>query len=230
MLRIIFVGPAGSGKGTQGALITKHYGIPVVSTGQLLREKAKDGDELGQSINDIITRGCFVDDSLIFDMLKERLARDDCKDGFIIDGFPRNISQAKILDEFLGESAIDAVIVLHITRDDILKRMLGRFECNVCRKMYNKFYNNTKADGVCDVCGSADFMIRSDDSNIHAITKRLDLYDKMSKEIIDYYTKKDLIYSINALKSVQEISEEIENILRGLLNLKLENSNKKKRL
>ncbi|MDR2778502.1 MAG: nucleoside monophosphate kinase [Rickettsiales bacterium] len=217
MLRIIFIGPAGSGKGTQSAFITGRYGIPVVSTGWLLREKAKDNDKLARHIDDTIASGGLIDDELIFGMLKERLAKDDCKNGFIIDGFPRNISQARILDEFLGESAVDAVIVLKIMRDVVLKRMLGRFECSSCSKMYNKFYDNTRVDGICDFCGSTNFLIRNDDSNIHAIIKRLDLYDKMSKEIIGYYDEKDLIYSIDALKNVQEISKEIEDILSKLL-------------
>ncbi|MDR2077873.1 MAG: nucleoside monophosphate kinase [Rickettsiales bacterium] len=233
MLKIIFIGPAGSGKGTQGTLITKQYGIPLISTGGLLRSRSEKNDELARHIDDTLARGGFVNDNLIFSMLKEKLAEDDCKDGFIIDGFPRNISQAKTLDEFLGESAIDAVIVLNIPRDDIFKRMIGRFECTKCKAMYNKFYGNTKVDGVCDACGSTDFSIRDDDSNIHAIVKRLDLYDRMSKELIEYYAEKNLIYSINALKDIQEIFKDIENILNKLLEQKLrelDSSNKNKRL
>ncbi len=217
MLRIILLGPAGSGKGTQGSLISQRYRIPVISTGCLLREKIKAGDELGRQINSIISAGNYVSNDLIFDILGERLKRDDCKEGFILDGFPRNIEQAiELENKFLGGSEIDAILVFNIPRDIVFKRTSGRFECNSCKKMYNRFFNDTKVKGVCDICGSTDFFIRSDDANVDAINRRLDIYKKMSNEIIGHYSSKNLIYYVDALKGIDEVNQDINKILDNL--------------
>lgn len=215
MLVLIMMGPAGSGKGTQATLISQQYNIPVISTGCLLREKVKDGDELGEKINNFISKGFIVSNEIMFDILYNRLKENDCKNGFILDGFPRTIEQAIELEKFLEEfkAKINGVLVLDIPKDVVFKRTSGRFECKNCKKVYNKFFNNLKIEGVCDVCGSKDFFIRTDDSDLNAINKRLDIYEKMSREIINYYDKKNLIYFINALKSIEEIKQDIKNIL-----------------
>lgn len=217
MFRIILLGPAGSGKGTQGALLAQKYGIPVISTGCLLREKIKIGDELGKQINKAISAGNCVSNELIFDILGQRLEKDNCKNGFILDGFPRNIDQAIELEKkFLNGSEVDAVLVLDIPRDVVFKRTSGRYECSNCKKMYNRFFSNTKIKDVCDKCGSTSFFIRSDDANVDAINRRLDIYEKMSNEMIGYYREKNLIYSIDALKTIEEVNQDIENILNNL--------------
>lgn len=216
MFKIVMMGPAGSGKGTQSNLISQRYGLPEISTGTLLRNKVKDGDELGQKIDKIISSGDVVSDDLVFSILKEKL--ESCKNGFILDGFPRNINQAIELDEYLGSDGITHVLVLDVPEDIVIKRISGRFECKKCRKVYNRFFNNTKIEGVCDVCGSTDFSVRSDDENLKAIEKRLAIYNDMSKNIIEYYSKKNLIYFINGLKSIESISEDIENILVNNIN------------
>lgn len=217
MLRIVLLGPAGSGKGTQGALISKKRGIPVISTGCLLREKIKIGDDLGKQIEKTISKGNCVDNSLIFDILGERLKKEDCQNGFILDGFPRNLEQAKELKtRFLAGDEIDVVLVFKIPRDVVFKRTSGRYECNNCKKMYNRFFNSTKVDGVCDRCGSTNFFIRSDDADVDAINRRLDIYEKMSGEMIKYYGKNDLIYSVDALKGIEEVERDIETLLGNL--------------
>lgn len=215
MFRILIMGPAGSGKGTQSALISREYGIPEISTGVLLREKVKDGDELGRKIDKIISAGNFVDDDLVFLILKERLEKEDCKNGFVLDGFPRNSHQAIELEEYLKTKNIniDYVLVLDVPDDIVIKRISGRFECKKCGKIYNKFFSNTKIEGVCDSCGSNEFSVRKDDQDIVAIQKRLDIYKTMSSDIIDYYNKKNLIYIINGLKNINDISQDIKNIL-----------------
>lgn len=217
MFRIILLGPAGSGKGTQGSLISQRYGIPVISTGCLLREKIKVGDELGKQINYIISAGNCVSNDLIFDILGERLKKNDCKKGFILDGFPRNVEQAiELENRFLKDSNVDAVLVFDIPRDIVFKRTSGRFECNVCKRMYNKFFNDTKVKGICDNCGSTDFFIRSDDANLDAINRRLDIYERMSDEITTFYDNKNIIYHINALGSINEINQSILEVLENL--------------
>ena len=217
MFRIILLGPAGSGKGTQGSLISQRYHIPVISTGCLFRERIKAGDELGKQLNLTISAGNYVSNDLVFDILGERLKGEDCKEGFILDGFPRNIEQAiELKNRFLGGSEVDAIITFNIPRDVVFKRTSGRFECNSCKKMYNRFFKDTKVKGVCDVCGSTDFFIRPDDADVDAINRRLDIYEEMSSKIIEHYSSKNLIYYVDALKSIDEINQDIIKILDNL--------------
>lgn len=218
MLVLVMMGPAGSGKGTQADFISQKYNIPEISTGNLLREKVKDGDELGKKIDSFISKGEIIPDEMMFDILNGRLKKDDCKNGFILDGFPRTIRQAIELEKFLESKNTKLKGVLHfdIPRDVVFKRTSGRFECKNCKKMYNKYYNNTKSEGICDICGSNEFNIRNDDSDLEAINKRLDIYEKMSKDIINFYKEKDLIYSINAEKSIEEIRQNVENVLTNI--------------
>lgn len=222
MARIIMMGPAGSGKGTQSVMISKQYNIPIISTGDLLRERIKMEDELGKKLNEEISKGLIVSLEIIMSILCSRLEMDDCQNGFILDGFPRTVEQAIELEKLLKQdnTAIDAVLVLDVPRDVVVKRISGRFECKNCKQIYNKFYNNTKVDGICDICGSNEFNVRKDDSNIAAINKRLDIYEEMSDKIIEYYNKKNLIFHVNALKSIEEISQDIKNILINNINKK----------
>lgn len=220
MVRLIIMGPAGSGKGTQGKVISQKYGIPVISTGNLLREKASVGDELGKQINELISKGIIVPIDIITKILYNRLAGEDCKNGFILDGFPRTVEQAIDLEKFLNDNniSINGVLVLNVSRDIVIKRMSGRFECKNCRTMYNKFYKNTTKEGICDVCGSTEFFVRNDDANVDAINKRLDIYEEMSNTIIEYYNKKNLIYNIDAVKSIDNISQDIDYIITNYIN------------
>lgn len=222
MTRLIIMGPAGSGKGTQSSIISQNYGIPAISTGNLLRERITVGDELANEISTFISKGLLVPKDIMTEILYNRLMKEDCKKGFILDGFPRDVEQAIDLEGFLNRYNldIDGVLVLKIPYDIVIKRTSGRFECKKCKKIYNKFFNSTKIEGVCDICGSTEFSIRKDDSDESAIRKRLDIYEKMSNTIIDHYNKKNLIYIIDALKSIEDISHDINNII-------VENINKK---
>ena len=221
MLILVMMGPAGSGKGTQADFISQKYNIPEISTGNLLREKVKDGDELGKKIDNLISKGEIISDGMMFEILSNRLSKEDCKNGFILDGFPRTIGQAIELENFLESKDVKLSGVLHfdIPRDVVFKRTSGRFECKNCKKTYNKYYNNTKVDGVCDLCGFTEFNVRNDDLNLEAINKRLDIYEKMSKDIINFYNEKDLIYSIDAQKTIEEIKQDVEIILININNI-----------
>lgn len=213
MARIVFIGPAGSGKGTQGALVSKYYGIPVISTGQLLRTRVKEGDDFGRQISSLINRGIYVSNDIILSLLAERLAKEDCAGGFIIDGFPRNVEQAVMLGEHLGPRGIDAAIVLNVPREVLFDRISGRHECGTCGTVYNKFFCRPRIEGVCDICGSNDLLMRDDDTDAETINRRLDTYESMSKAMVDYYTEKNLIYSVDAVRSIQEVFKDIRNIL-----------------
>jgi adenylate kinase len=204
-------GSPGSGKGTQSALLSKRYGIPVVSTGDILRSEVKSGSSLGKMVDGIISAGKMVEDSIIQPLLEERLKNSDCKEGFILDGFPRNIEQADYLGKLLGESglAIDLVIVISLDRNLILKRLTGRFQCARCGKIYNKYFSNVKIEGVCDDCGSKSFTVRSDDVNEITTKTRLDIYEKMSEPVIEFYEKKNLTYFVDGSKSPEEIYQDI---------------------
>ena len=221
-MRIIFVGPAGSGKGTQSSLLSKLYNIPAISTGALLRERAKENDEISVRIKDKMLVGDMVDDDIIFPILQERLSLDDCQNGFILDGFPRDERQAIILGEWLEQKnqSIDRVIVLNVPEDVVFKRITGRFECAKCGKNYNKYFSNTKVEGVCDDCQATEFKVRADDKNFDVIHKRLDIYKEMANAIINYYDKKNLICNIDALKSSSEIYQDILSDLKKISNKK----------
>lgn len=218
MLVVVMMGPAGSGKGTQSKFISQQYNIPEISTGDLLRKKVEAGDERGKKIDDFISKGIIVPDDMMLEILYDRLKEDDCKNGFILDGFPRTIEQAIELEKFLEKlnTKISGVLVFDIPKDVVFKRTSGRFKCMKCGSVYNRFYGNTKVDGVCDNCGSKEFYTRSDDQNLDAIQKRLDIYEEMSRPIIDFYEKKDLTFFVNALKSIEEISQDIKDILTNI--------------
>lgn len=215
MPNIIFMGPAGSGKGAQADALSKDLKIPTISTGLLLRDKAKVGGEKGKEISEVINKGELVSDEIMFDILKKRLEMPDCKNGFILDGFPRTENQAIILDKYLKniDQKIDAVIVLDVPDDIVIKRISGRFQCARCGTVYSKYFKKTKIDGICDNCGSVEFSVRADDVDIRLIINRLDIYKNMSKSIIDYYDKKHLIYLINGVNFIDKIYQDIKDIL-----------------
>ncbi|MDR0571246.1 MAG: nucleoside monophosphate kinase, partial [Rickettsiales bacterium] len=213
-MKILLFGPPGSGKGTQSAMLSKFYdGIPFISTGEILREEATKTGDLAREIDTIISAGNMVEDSVIEPILERRLMEKDCENGFILDGFPRNIEQAIYLDNFLAlrNEKIDAVVVIAIDDDIVFKRTTGRFQCARCKKIYNKYFANVKIEGVCDECKSVEFIVRADDINEAVIHRRIDIYRKMSEPIIEFYEKKDLTYFVDGTKSSDEIYQDILN-------------------
>ncbi len=211
------MGPAGSGKGVQSKLLASAYSIPHISTGTLLRSRAEVDDNTGNTINSLISNGNLVPDDLLYDIVQERLNNADCKNGFILDGYPRTLKQAEEFSEKLqtsnGKDPI--VLVLKVPDEIVIKRISGRYNCKTCKAIYNKFFELPKIDGVCDVCGGRDFVVRSDDTNMESIKKRLDIYRKTSKQIEDYYIKKGLIYFVDGTKLKGKIHEDIKNILNS---------------
>ena len=214
----MFIAPPAAGKGTQSELVVEKYKIPHISTGDILRERAQTDDELGREIKNLIDNGIFVSNEIIFKAIGDKITSDDCKNGFIMDGCPRNLEQAKLYDEMVDKLGIDGGIAINMTIDDdlLLKRMTGRRLCKSCGAIYN-IYNEKlkpKKDGICDNCGSELYQ-REDDSDEEAIKTRVDTYYKVTTPVIDYYREKGNLYEVDSTDAEKTL-EEVEKILKNL--------------
>lgn len=200
---IIMLGAQGTGKGTVAGVLNKQNGWVQLSTGDIFRENISKGTELGIEANKYISKGCLVPDEITISMVEKRLDELKNEEGIILDGFPRNIEQAKKLDEILESKGqkVDWVINLETPRDEIIERMMNRRVCPKCKATYNLKLHPSKVEGICDNCGT-ELVIRADDSDENAIKKRLEIYDTQTKLVVDFYNKKGIVI-------VEEISERI---------------------
>jgi len=201
--RIIMLGPQGSGKGTQADMLTAKLGIPKISTGDIFRQNIKDGTELGQKVKAIIDEGKLVPDELTNDIMKNRIKEPDCANGFILDGYPRNLFQAEALDKV---TQITHVLEVYIPDKESVKRISGRRSCH-CGRVYHLEYNPPKNDEVCDDCGEK-LYIRDDDKP-EAIQERLKIYHEQSEPLVEYYKEKGVHVRIDGLPPIEEVSKEI---------------------
>jgi adenylate kinase len=210
MSNIIFLGAPGSGKGTQAKILSQKLNIPTISTGDILRLEVANESKIGLLAKKYMNEGGLVPDEVVIGIISKRLQENDCDNGFILDGFPRNLSQAISLDENLTliKKSISAVISLEVPDEDIIKRITGRYSCTDCGSLYNKFFHNTKKEGVCDSCSSVNMTNRVDDSE-EVVVNRLKVYHADTKKLIDLYAKKDLIYKVNGLKPIDLVKKEI---------------------
>lgn len=199
-MKCIFLGPPGAGKGTLASEVSKRYGIPHISTGDLFRAAIKNQTELGKKVKSVMDSGRLVDDNLTVALVKERLDKDDTKNGFILDGFPRTITQADALEKI---AKMDSVINFHISDEEVIKRLSGRRVCSSCGKGFHVDFIKPKKDGICDFCGSS--LITRDDDKIEAIQKRLDVYRKETAPLIDYYGERNICVDIDATPSAEEV-------------------------
>lgn len=192
-MRLVFLGAPGAGKGTQAKRLVEKYGIPQISTGDLLRAAVAAGTALGKEAKAYMDRGELVPDSVVLGMVKERLSQDDCKKGFILDGFPRNVAQAEALDKMLVEMnmPLDVALNLDVPFDDLMKRLTGRRTCRSCGQMYNIYYSPSKVEGKCDKCGGE--LFQRDDDKEETIRKRLEVYRTQTEPLINYYSKKEYL-------------------------------------
>ena len=207
MRNIILFGPQGSGKGTQANLLAWEFSIPHISTGDILREAILNGTELGIKAKSIIDAGELVPDHIVNGIIKERLQDKDCNNGFILDGYPRNIEQAKTLDEF---SEINFVIELNIPDNLSVKRIVHRRQCRKCGFIYGLDFP-PKREGVCDKCGGKLYQ-RNDDKE-EAIKERLKIYHEETEPILEYYKPKNIVYHIDGSLKVEKIKQKLINIL-----------------
>lgn len=207
---IILLGLPASGKGTQAAMLSEKFNYLNLSTGSLLREEIDNNTDVGKRVAGVINAGDLVPDKLMFEVLSKRM-RHSSLDGFILDGFPRTVEQAEILSGYLASSnmRLKKVFVIELDEKTVLERICSRITCKKCGAIYNTINKKPKVDGVCDVCGSTDLMNRNDDLNMKAIKKRIDIFKTNIGDIMSFYEKKSLIFSIDGLKDVKAINCEM---------------------
>jgi adenylate kinase len=214
-MKLVLLGAPGAGKGTQAKKLIEKYGIPQISTGDILRKAVADGTPLGKEAKSYMDKGELVPDSVVIGLVKERLAQDDCKNGYILDGFPRNTSQAEALDKVLAEmnASLDAALSVDVEKDELMKRLTGRRTCKNCQQMYNVYFSPPKKDGVCDKCGGE--LYQRDDDKEETIRKRLDVYEAQTAPLIEYYRKKGILKSVQGTGSIEDIFDRICSILEA---------------
>ncbi len=212
-MKIIMLGAPGAGKGTQAKRIAKKYEIPHISTGDIFRANIKNGTELGQKAKQYMDQGLLVPDELTCDLVMDRIQQDDCKNGFVLDGFPRTIPQAEALDEALKKigQSMDYAIDVDVPDDHIVNRMGGRRACLGCGATYHIEFNPTKAEGICDACG-AQTVLRDDDKP-ETVQKRLGVYHDQTQPLIEYYQKQGILKSVDGTQPMDAVFDAITGIL-----------------
>jgi adenylate kinase len=208
-MRLVLLGAPGAGKGTQAKILLEKYGIPQISTGDLLRAAVAAGTALGKEAKSYMDKGELVPDSVVLGMVEERLKQDDCKKGYILDGFPRNTKQAEALDNMLSSlnMPLTAALSVDVPFEDLMKRLTGRRTCKACGQMYNVYFNPPKKEGVCDKCGGE--LFQRDDDKEETIKKRLEVYNAQTAPLIDYYGKKGILKSVAGTGSIDEIFKRV---------------------
>jgi adenylate kinase len=213
-MNIVLLGAPGSGKGTQATRMTDEFGIPQISTGDILRAALKKGTEMGLKAKEYMDKGALVPDDVIIGIMQDRLKEKDAEKGFILDGFPRTIKQAEALDAMLTKmgKALDHVVSVYVSEDELLKRMTGRRTCRSCGAMYHETFGPPKKQGVCDKCGGE--LYTRDDDKEETIKARFKVYKDSTFPLIDYYKAKKLLRDIEGLGSIDEIYSRIKGALR----------------
>jgi len=212
-MRLVLLGAPGAGKGTQAKKLIEKYSIPQISTGDILRKAVADGTPLGKEAKSYMDSGGLVPDSVVIGLVKKRLAQDDCKKGYILDGFPRTTPQAEALDAELtamGTPLTDALSV-DVPMNDLMKRLTGRRTCKSCQQMYNLHFSAPQKEGVCDKC-SGELMQRDDDKE-DTIKNRLEVYEKSTAPLIDYYSGKGILKSVEGTGSIDDIFNKVCSML-----------------
>lgn len=206
------LGPPGAGKGTQAKLLIEYLKVPHISTGDILRETVKGNSDIAAKVREIMNKGELVPDDLVTQMVSLRLKKEDASKGFILDGYPRNISQAKRLDEILTDKPIDAVIYLEASEDVVIQRLTGRRVCKKCGANYHIKNMPPRSEGLCDACG-AELIQRSDDQ-ADTVKKRLDVYLKQTSSLIDYYNNEGILLKLSADEDSDVVYRKLIEILK----------------
>ncbi len=212
-MKIILMGPPGAGKGTQAEKLVELYQIPHISTGDMFRKAQKDGTELGLKAKSYMEQGQLVPDEVTVGIVKERLAEDDCKNGFLLDGFPRTVQQADALDGILKElgMALDRVINIEVDKGLLVDRLTGRRVCRSCGATFHVINKAPKVEGVCDKCGGE--LYQRNDDKVETVSNRLDVYAAQTAPLIEYYQSKDIMSSVDGSKSMEDVLANIRSVL-----------------
>lgn len=215
-MRLILLGPPGAGKGSQATFIKERYNIPHISTGDIFREHLRNQTELGKKAQTYMNKGQLVPDDLTIELVKDRLSQDDVKNGFLLDGFPRNLDQASALTEFLKSRSekLDAVVNIDVDKNSLVDRITGRRMCKDCKASFHVKNYPSKVDGVCDHCGGE--LYQREDDKEETVLKRIGVYETETSPLIDYYNQFGIVLNIDGNKKLEEVSAEI---FRGLDNL-----------
>jgi adenylate kinase len=214
-VNIILMGLPGAGKGTQAERIVEEFNIPHISTGDMFRAAVKNETPLGLEAKSYMDKGLLVPDEVVIGIVRERLAKDDCANGFLLDGFPRTVPQAEALTSTLKELGreIDHVININVRRELLIERLTGRWICPVCGASYHTLFNPPKVEGICDKDGGK--LFQRDDDKAEVVTQRLDVNIAQTQPLIDYYSKQGLLRNINGEQDIQVVFAEIKSLLRG---------------
>ena len=212
-MKIILLGPPGCGKGTQADIICKEYNIPHISTGDILRDNVKRGTDIGMNAKEYMDSGRLVPDEIIIHMMKDRFLEDDCRKGFLLDGFPRTIAQAEALDNLLDQMdmSLDYIVNIDVKDENIINRISKRLSCPNCGEVYNLLYKKPKKEMSCDTCGGK--LHQRDDDKEEVIRNRLDVYRKQTAPLISYYKQK--IKNVDGGKNIGEVTQDILKILKS---------------
>lgn len=213
-MNLILLGPPGAGKGTQAKRLEEAYGLVQLSTGDMLRAEVGSGSDLGQQAKTIMESGDLVPDDLIVDMISGRIDQDDCKKGFILDGFPRTVPQADALGAMLEDKglSIDDVIAIEADSEAVIARITGRYTCSECGAGYHDEFQKPQHDGVCDKCGSTEFIRRADD-NAETVRNRLAAYEEQTAPIIAYYDEKGTLKTVDGMADIDVVTAKLKELI-----------------
>lgn len=217
-MKIILLGPPGAGKGTQAKSISNKYSIPHISTGDIFRKNISEKTPLGIEAKSYIDKGHLVPDELTINIVQDRLEKEDCKNGFLLDGYPRTVKQAEALKNFLQEKGdkLDTALLIEVPKEYIIDRMTGRRVCLSCGASYHVKFNPTKVDGKCDICGSV--VIQRDDDCEETVNERLEIYDAQTQPLIDYYREQNLLSEVDGTQAINDVFKDICGILGAINN------------
>ena len=215
-MRLVFLGPPGSGKGSQAKFVVDGYEVAHVSTGDLLREAVTAGTDLGKKASAIMQQGGLVPDDLVTDLIAEHLYNIVTFSGFLLDGYPRSINQAEQLDALLEEinSPLTMVVHLHVDHSALIKRLSGRRSCTKCGRIFNIYYDPPKVKGECDDCEDGEYLMQRDDDNEESIKNRLSVYEENTKPLLDYYESSGLLQTIDASGDMADIAEQVNLVIK----------------
>ncbi|HUC12388.1 MAG TPA: adenylate kinase [Stellaceae bacterium] len=213
-MNIVLLGPPGSGKGTQAKRLQQSCGIPQLATGDMLRAATLSGSDLGARVKSIMDSGQLVPDGIMIDMIGARVTESDCRNGFILDGFPRTVPQAEALDDMLARRGLglDHVILIEVDDAMLTDRLSGRFTCAKCGASYHQRYNRPRVEGMCDVCGSREFIHRPDDRP-EAVAARFEVYRRQTEPLLPYYRNRGVLRVVDGMAAIDTVTQQIATII-----------------